>query len=552
LFNYETLRSKVYPFAVFVKMLCYLAIFILLTRAIEKNRKVFFERFPLWLGAIFLTAAISSLLSIITVWVVPVYSLQAFGEVLAVVPAVLFLLHRKRYAALVGATVVRQELIRKEAELVRLEQELNKHTGQVTERTARLERLSYDLQRTNQELETRSHELSALLDVFEVGAVNMTLEEFLDELMTRIIRGMETNVGVILLKEGPHFVVKASVGVTGETPEGAAPLVGDRFVVEIIRRGVPLVIEDAPNDPRVNPALLQSQPVASVLGAPLRSQEKTIGVVYVGTTEPHPFSPEEIRRFEVMLQRMAIGVENITMYTELRNKSEELAAKNRELESFVYTVSHDLKTPLVTLQGFVSSLVEDYGPQLDEVAQRYLDYVGEAAIRMERLLSGLLNLSRIGRVIHAHTLIPFEDIVNNALVEINPLVDERRVELRLPSRWPKVFCDRERMTEVMVNLLSNAVKFMGPRQSPWIELGYDEQNGHFRFFVKDNGIGIDAVYFQKIFEPFQRLVEVNGAEGTGLGLAIVRKIVEAHGGSVWVESQKGQGSVFYFTIPKRE
>jgi signal transduction histidine kinase len=367
--------------------------------------------------------------------------------------------------------------------------------------------------------------------------------------------------------------------------EGFAWPVGQGFVGIIARECVSLAIDDAANDRRADNQYLRERQVASLLGTPLKIQQKMIGVIFVGTTEPHQFSTEEIRRFEVMAQRAATGVESIMMYTELRTTGEELAAKNRELESFVYTVSHDLKTPLVTLQGFVGSLVEDYGAQLDEVAHRYLDHIGEAAIRMEQLLSGLLNLSRIGRVIHPHTLVSFADVVNDALMAVAPRIEEHHIEMSLPSEWPHVFCDRQRMTEVMVNLLSNAVKFMGTQGSPRIEIGWEEQEENHCFYVKDNGVGIEPVYHQKIFEPFQRLGEVNGAEGTGLGLAIVKKIVEAHGGTVRVESQKRhgdtatrrhgdtateaddsfaasprppvpaspeQGSTFYFTIPKRE
>jgi signal transduction histidine kinase len=546
--------STIYAFAlaILVKLLCYLAIFLFLAQAVRRNRAILHERVIVWMGAFFLASALSHLFELTTALVAPLYNLQTVWELVAIVPVVLFLLHRDQYPALVEATLVRQELVRREAEVAQLQQELSKHTGQVTERTARLERVSYDLQRTNQELEARTNELAALLDVFEVGSMNVSLEDFLGELIVRIVRGMEADLGVVLLKEGHYLVVRASVGITDRAVDGFASPVGDGFIGEVAQKGIPLMIEHVKDDPRADLSYLRGQRVASLLAAPLESQEKVIGVVCIGAAEPHRFTSGEMRRFDGMVQRMAIGVENITMYTELRTKSEELAAKNQELESFVYTVSHDLKTPLVTLQGFVSSLVEDYGSRLDETGQRYLGYVGEAAIRMERLLNGLLNLSRIGRVIHAHTLIPFQDIIDNALVELKPQIEERQVEMRLQSQWPLVFCDRERMTEVMINLLSNAVKFMGPRQSPKIEVGYEERPDYYRFFVRDNGVGIEPVYHQKIFEPFQRLVEVNGAEGTGLGLAIVKKIVEAHGGAVWVESQKSQGSTFYFTIPKRE
>jgi signal transduction histidine kinase len=232
----------------------------------------------------------------------------------------------------------------------------------------------------------------------------------------------------------------------------------------------------------------------------------------------------------------------------------ELAAKNTELETFVYTVSHDLKTPIVTIEGFIGALREDFGDHIDEAAEKYLDYMSDASRRMELLINDLLFLSRVGRLPEIKIEFSFDDLMEQVLKVLQPKIDERGVTLNVEKGLPLIYGEMERLGQVMENLLSNAVKYIGKENpSPRIDVGVLKPGEQKVFFVRDNGIGIEKKYYQKIFEIFQRLPsgKISG-EGTGVGLTIVKRIIEHHGGKIWLESEPGKGTTFFFTLKDKE
>jgi signal transduction histidine kinase len=232
----------------------------------------------------------------------------------------------------------------------------------------------------------------------------------------------------------------------------------------------------------------------------------------------------------------------------------ELADKNTELETFVYTVSHDLKTPIVTIEGFIGALREDFGELIDENAEKYLNYMSDASRKMELLINDLLYLSRIGRLPERKIKFSFDDLMEKVLKTIQPYIDEMGVTLNVEKGLPLIYGEMERLSQVMENLLYNAVKYIGKKNpAPRIDVGAMEQGGQTVFFVRDNGIGIEKHYYQRIFEIFQRLPsgkKIGG--GTGVGLTIVKRIIEHHGGKVWLESELGKGTTFFFTLKYKE
>ncbi|MGB2690332.1 MAG: ATP-binding protein [Desulfobacterales bacterium] len=239
---------------------------------------------------------------------------------------------------------------------------------------------------------------------------------------------------------------------------------------------------------------------------------------------------------------------------ELEATLAELADKNTELETFVYTVSHDLKTPLVTIEGFIGALREDFGDLIDENAEKYLNYMSDASRKMEVLINDLLYLSRIGRLPERKIEFSFDDLMKNVLKTLQPYIDERGVTLNVEKSLPLIYGEIERLGQVIENLLSNAVKYIGKENpAPRIDVGAIEQGGQKVFFVRDNGIGIEKHYYQKIFEIFQRLPSGKKiGEGTGVGLTIVKRIIEHHGGKIWLDSEPGKGTTFFFTLKDKE
>ena len=224
--------------------------------------------------------------------------------------------------------------------------------------------------------------------------------------------------------------------------------------------------------------------------------------------------------------------------------------RTEELESFVYTVSHDLKAPLVTIQGFATAMKEDYVSQLDETAIEYLNHLQGNALKMGDLIQDLLELSRIGHIESPHEDVEVRPIVQEAIAQIQPQIERAHVDVQIQANLPTVRCEKSRLVQIFVNLLTNAVKYVGNNPSPLIRVGWQDEGDFYEFFVADNGIGIEPQYHEKIFELFQTLRELEGVEGTGVGLTIVKRIIEYHKGKVWVTSQKGKGSTFHFTLPK--
>ena len=234
----------------------------------------------------------------------------------------------------------------------------------------------------------------------------------------------------------------------------------------------------------------------------------------------------------------------------LVNAEEELQKKNKELENFVYIVSHDLKSPIVSIQGFSSMLQNQYREKLGDEGGRYIERIRANASRMEALISDLLGLSRVGRVVGAFKEVSSLDIVKRVCNDLKSRMEESGTEVSISDDLPLIHCDEARIYQVFQNLITNSVKFTRDAEKPKIEIRHEDKGLFHQFCVRDNGIGIEPKYHRKIFEIFHRLNEIEDKEGTGIGLVIVESIVNNHGGEVRVESEKGKGATFYFTLPR--
>lgn len=225
----------------------------------------------------------------------------------------------------------------------------------------------------------------------------------------------------------------------------------------------------------------------------------------------------------------------------------ELEAKNAELERFTYTVSHDLKSPLVTITGFLSYLEKDARAGNFDKFKKDLERIQQAAEKMQTLLKDLLELSRIGRIMNEPVETGFGDIVREALAAVEGQIEMQNIRIEFTDEGHTIRGDRTRLIEVMQNLIDNAAKFMGSQPDPRIRIGavMDEDNRP-TFYVQDNGIGIEPHFSKRIFGLFNKL-DTN-SPGSGIGLTLVKRIIEVHGGKIWVESKPGEGSTFYFTF----
>ena len=229
----------------------------------------------------------------------------------------------------------------------------------------------------------------------------------------------------------------------------------------------------------------------------------------------------------------------------------ELETKNAELERYTYTVSHDLKSPLVTIRGFLGYLEKDALAGNEKKLRDDVRRIEDATRKMQDLLNDLLELSRIGRLMNQPAESLFVDIAKDAVELLRGQIENRNVAVEISDTQTRVWGDRVRLTEVIQNLVDNAVKFMGDQPQPRIVIGEvaDPAGGNI-FYVRDNGIGIDRQFHERVFGLFSKLsVET---EGTGIGLALVKRIIEVHRGRIWIESEPGKGATFYFTLPSSQ
>lgn len=231
----------------------------------------------------------------------------------------------------------------------------------------------------------------------------------------------------------------------------------------------------------------------------------------------------------------------------LQEKTKRLEEKNRQLEEFTHVVSHDLKEPLRTMAAFSQYLLEDYAEKLDDDARDYLQRINRSSLRMRNLIDDLLRLSSIGTRQETLEKVYLSEVFEQIKEDMKSRLEN--VSLQLPKTMPIIIANRTRMVELFGNLISNAIKY-NDKPEKRIEIGWTQQGEFYKFYVRDNGIGIEEQYLEKVFELFERLnPRGDDYESTGAGLAICKRIVEEYGGKIWVESKVGEGSTFYFTLP---
>ncbi len=227
-----------------------------------------------------------------------------------------------------------------------------------------------------------------------------------------------------------------------------------------------------------------------------------------------------------------------------------LHQKNNELEQFAYVTSHDLKEPARMVTSFMKLLKSKYGNQLDEKAHTYMDFAIHSGVRMQKMIADLLDLSRTDREDMIKEPTDLNDILKEASQNIFKLIEESRTEIIIKQTLPVLAVCRVDIIRLFQNLLSNAIKFRKQEITPVIRVSTTENREEWLFSIADNGIGIEKDKFIKIFEIFARLHSQQTYEGTGIGLSVCKKVVEHHGGRIWVDSEEGIGSIFYFTIKK--
>ena len=307
-------------------------------------------------------------------------------------------------------------------------------------------------------------------------------------------------------------------------------------------------VADMPPEAEAEKEILQSQSIQSLVVIPMVSEGRLMGYVgFDSVRSEKAWSGEDIKLLKIAGELLTNVLRRKLVESEKARLIKELGTKNAEMERFTYTVSHDLRSPLITIQGFLGFLKKDIRQIDNNKSDTDIKMIENAVKKMDSLLANTLELSRIGRVTNPPEAVPYEEIVVDSLAQLAEKIRSSGISVLVAKELPQVYVDRMRIMEVLVNLIENSIKYIGDQTDPRVEIGYNADKEKPVFFVSDNGMGIDPSQHEKVFELFYKLDKKS--EGSGAGLAIVKRILEVHGGLVWIESEEGKGCKICFSLP---
>lgn len=404
----------------------------------------------------------------------------------------------------------------------------------------------------------QNQDLTAVNMISKTLSSSIDLEEVLQNTLDKVLQIMNIETGWIYLLDDSKQVLRVaySYGLPGEVVQAIKELqIGEGIAGRVVENGEPIIIENASEDPRLNSLALKKQGIRSFASIPLFSRTRLIGVMNIGSFGERTISPDDERLLITIGVHMGTVMENILLFQEIANTSNDLKdalnlirQRNEELRTLVSTVSHDLKNPIVAINGFCDRFIKIAGPKLDDREMEYLRAIQESGKHMEKFVSNLLTLSAVESLKLKTEEFPVSKLIDEISLEVASRLNEKKGTIMIDTPLPKIKADRIRLMQVFSNLISNSIKYACPERDLSIRIGYQMKPNTHVFYVRDNGAGIEKEHLDSIFEIFFRAHE-GDTEGTGIGLSIVKKAVTVMGGEIWVNSEKGKGSVFYFSLP---
>lgn len=411
----------------------------------------------------------------------------------------------------------------------------------------------------NLELQRRIKELYVLNTVAQAGASLRSEDELLEITVETLYRSLYPDIlGVALWDEADGLL-----RTHPRANRGLPPGIDQTQMTARLHQGIVGEVAATRRPYRLadihDPAYLPLDPaIKSEVCVPILAGEKLVGVLNVESRQPDMFTEADENLLATIAGQLAAAIERLRAEQALRNlnaslerrvaeRTAELQAANRELESFSYTVSHDLRTPLRGINGYARILQDEFSEYLPLEARSYLERVAFSASKMSRLIDDLLSFARIGRKEMQKQRVDLNQTVGEVIEALSPETADRQIAWQV-GPLPTVLADQALIQLVYANLVGNAVKYTRGRSPACIALGSFVRHNEIIYFVRDNGAGFDMQYAGKLFGVFQRLHREDEFEGTGIGLATVQRIIQRHGGRIWAEAEPDKGATFYFTL----
>lgn len=407
-----------------------------------------------------------------------------------------------------------------------------------------------DRKRFEQELLRKNRELTILNSISRSIKQPRDLRQLLQQVTERIGHAICFEMAALYLGNQQLKNLRPIVAL-GMTCNGAQQLLEQNLslVAQVKKKKKALFLN--PSTGFFKDLFLKQPRCRSLVLMPLITRKNSFGILVLTSKKQIRFDSEKKQFISALCHQLSIHIENAILFDALEKKTKEVEAKNAELSSFVFTVSHDLKTPIIALHGYLELFREQLQDLLDATTTEYLERILGNAHYMEQMINDLLKLSRAGRVVGARRKFSTFKLVKEIYMSLYPQIQQRNVNFVISKDLPVIFGDRQRFQTVFENLIVNALKFSSPKRQPQIEILCKDNKKYFEFSVKDNGIGIDPEYHEHIFKVFQKCPSTEHEhDGTGVGLTICRKIIEHYQGKIWVESKLEKGATFYFTVPK--
>lgn len=409
-------------------------------------------------------------------------------------------------------------------------------------------------------------DFSTVLKASKAIAGELILEKLLNKLMQIVLENAGAQRGVLLSEKLENFLIQAVSSEDNQIIDFSDKHLPLSIIYYVKRTQSCVVLSDAANDGIfTNDPYIETYQPQSVLCMPIIHQGKLTSILYLeNNLTTDAFIPERIEVLRLLSDQIAISLENAQLYSQLLaantqledyaktledkvlQRTKQLESANQDLRDFAHVVAHDLKAPLRSIGIVAQWITADYADKLDEDGREQLDLLNHQVKRSQALINGVLHYSKMGGNEGEKVEVDLNILVSEA---IQNLASPAQIELQIIGKLPTLLSDPIRLQQVFQNLIGNAIKYMDKPQGR-ITINCTDDHDYWKFSVADNGPGIPEKYFDHIFQLFKTIATRTNVDSTGIGLATVKKIVEMYGGKIWVESQVGQGSTFFFTLPK--